>query len=286
MPGVPRELIEHKLNLDPKAKPVKQRLCHFDQVKKDVIKKEIARLLDTSFIKEVYHPDWLVNPVLVPKKNKDWRMCVDYTDLNKACKKIPSGSPQIDQVVDSTTSYSLWSFLDCYSGYHQIPLEEEDQIKTSFITLFGAFCYTSMPSRLKSVGATYQRGIQQCLHSQLGCNAEPYIDNVVIKTQEDEWLISDLAETFDNMTKFKMKLNPEKCTFDVLSGKLLEHMISHRGIDPNLEKVLAITKMKPLESFHDVQKLTGCMATLSRFISRLSVWGLPFFKLLKKQEKF
>jgi hypothetical protein len=79
---------------------------------------------------------------------------------------------RIDQVVDSTAGRSLLSFLDCYSGYHQIPIKEEDQIKTSFITLFGAFCYTTMPFELKSVGATYQRGIQQCLHSQLGRNAE------------------------------------------------------------------------------------------------------------------
>jgi hypothetical protein len=96
-------------------------------------------LLDASFIKEVYHPDWLANPILVPKKNKEWRMCVDYTDLNKVCKKDPFGLPQIDQVVDSTTGCSLLSFLNCYSGYHQIPLKVDDQIKTSFITPFGAF---------------------------------------------------------------------------------------------------------------------------------------------------
>jgi hypothetical protein len=71
MAGVPRELIEHELHLDPQAKPVKERLRHFTQDKKDVIKKEIARLLDASFIKEVYHLDWLANPVLVPKKNKE-----------------------------------------------------------------------------------------------------------------------------------------------------------------------------------------------------------------------
>jgi hypothetical protein len=87
-------------------------------------------------------------------------MCVDYTDLNKACKKDPFGLPQIDQVVDSTAGCNLLSFLDCFSGYHQIPIKEEDQIKTSFITPFGTFCYTTMPFRLRSAGATYQRGIQ------------------------------------------------------------------------------------------------------------------------------
>jgi hypothetical protein len=224
-------------------------------------------LLDAGFIKEVCHPDWLANPILVPKKNKDWRMCADYTDLNKACKKGPFGLLQIDQVVDSIASCRLLSFLDCYSGYHQIPLKVEDEIKTAFITPFGTFCYTTVPFGHKSAGATYQRGIQRCLHSQLGRNAEVYVANMIVKTWEDEGLISDLAETFDNLRKFKMKLNPEMCTFSVPSGKLLRYMVSHHGIDPNPEKVLSITKIKLPESLHDVQKLMRCMATLSRFIS-------------------
>jgi hypothetical protein len=90
---------------------------------------------------------------------------------------------------------------------------------------------------------------------------------VVIKTREDEGLSSYLAKTFDNLRNFRMKLNPEKCTFGVPLGKLLGYMVSHRGINPNLEKVSAIAKMKPPESLHDMQKLTGCMAALSRFIS-------------------
>jgi hypothetical protein len=167
---------------------------------------------------------------------------------------------------------SLLSFLYCYFGYHQIPLQEEDQIKTSFITLFDTFCYTTMPFKLKSASATYQRGIQRCLHSQLGCNAEVYVDDVVIKMREDEGLISDLAETFDNLRKFKMKLNPEKCSFSVPSGQLLRYMVSHCGIDSNPEKVSTITKMKLAESLHDVQKLAGCMAALTRFILRLASW--------------
>jgi hypothetical protein len=174
---------------------------------------------------------------------------------------------RIDQVVYSTTGCSLLSFLDCYSGYHQISLKVEDQIKTSFITPFSALCYTTVPFGLKSAGATYRWGIQWCLHSQLGCNIEAYVDDMVVKTWEDEGLISDLAETFDNLRKFKMMLNPEKCTFGVPSGKLFRYMVSHRGIDPNPEKVSAITKMKPPKSLYDVQKLTGCMTSLSRFIS-------------------
>jgi hypothetical protein len=127
--------------------------------KKEAIRVEIKWLLAIGFIKEVYHPDWLANTVLVPKKNKEWRMCVDYTNLNKHYPKDPFGLPQIDEVIDSTAGYELLSFLDCYSSYHQIPLKREDQIKTSFIMPFGAYCYTTMSFGLKNPRVTYQQAI-------------------------------------------------------------------------------------------------------------------------------
>src|SRR5436190_21271682 len=99
-------------------------------------------------------------------------MCVDYTDLNKACPKDPFGLPCIDQVVDSTVGSKLLCCLDAYSGYHQVSLAESDCIKTSFITLFGAYCYITIPFGLKNAGATYQRAMQLCLHDQLGCNVK------------------------------------------------------------------------------------------------------------------
>ena len=213
-------------------------------------------------------------------------MCVDYTNLNKTCPKDPFGLPRIDQVIDSTAGCELLSFLDCYSGYHQISLKEEDCLKTSFITPFGAYCYTTMPFGLKNAGATYQRMIQTCLQTQIGRNLEAYMDNVVIKTQQKDDLIADLKETFSNIRAFRMKLNPEKCVFGVPSGKLLGFMVSHRGIDANPEKIKAIMDMEPPSNLTKVQKLTGCMAALSRFISRLGEKGMPFFKLLKKSDKF
>ena len=109
---VPKELIEHALKVDPNATPKKQRLRRFSPDKREAIKKELAKLLAAGFIKEVYHPDWLANPVLVQKKsNNKWRMCVDYTDLNKHCPKDPFGLPCIDQVIDSIAGCVLLSFL-------------------------------------------------------------------------------------------------------------------------------------------------------------------------------
>jgi hypothetical protein len=131
----------------------------------------------------------------------EWRMCVDYTDLNKHCLKDPFGLPQIDQIIDSMAGSTLLSFLDCYSGYHQIALKEEDQSKTSFITPFGAYCYKTMSFELKNVGTTYQRAIQICLGEQIGDNAEAYVDDVVVKTKNPYMLVEDLKQTFENLNK-------------------------------------------------------------------------------------
>jgi hypothetical protein len=136
---VPRRLIEHSLNVDPKATPRRQHLRHFVDDRLDAIKKELAKLLAASFIRGVFHPEWLANPVVVCRKNtNEWIMSVDYTDLNKHCPKDPIGLPRIDQVINSTVGCDLLCFLDCYSGYHQIATKEEDQEKIAFITPFGA----------------------------------------------------------------------------------------------------------------------------------------------------
>src|SRR6185369_5832128 len=176
--------------------------------------------------------------------------------------------------------------LDCYSGYHQIAPKEENQIKTAFITPFGVYAYKTMSFGLKNAGATYQRAIQLCFTNQLHRNVEAYVDDVVVKTKEFDPFIPDLEETFNNLRRFKWKLNPTKCVFGVPSGKLLGFIVSHIGIEANPEKINAIMNMEALTSIKDVQKLTRCMAALNRFLSRLGERGLPFFKILKKQDKF
>jgi hypothetical protein len=253
MPGVPRNLIEHSLNVDPKATPKRQHLRRFADDRWYAIKKELAKLLAAGFIREVFHPELLANPVLVHKKNTNkWRMCIDYTDLNKHCPKDPFGLPRIDQVIDSTVGCDLLCFLVCYSGYHQIAIKEEDQEKTAFITPFGAYCYTTMSFGLKNTDATYQRAIQACFKRQLNKNVEAYVDDVVAKTRNSDTLIADLEETFTSLREYRWKLNPNKCVFGVRSGKLLGLIISHRGIEANPEKISAITKMKAPTCIKDV----------------------------------
>jgi ribonuclease HI len=241
MPGVPRNLIEHSLNVDPKAIPKRQHLRRFTDDRWDAIKKELAKLLAAGFIREVFHPEWLANPILVRKKNtNEWRMCVDYTDLNNHYPKDPFGLPRIDQVINSTAGCDLLCFLDFYSGYHQIAIKEEDQEKTVFITPFGAYCYTIMSFGMKNAGTTFQRAIQACFKRQLNKNIEAYVDDVVVKTRNSDTLIADLEETFASLWEYRWKLNPNKCVFGVPSGKLLGFITNHRGIEANPEKISAI----------------------------------------------
>jgi hypothetical protein len=139
---------------------------------------------------------------------------------------------------------------------------------------------------LKNAGATYQRAIQARFKRQLNKNVEAYVDDVVIKTRNSDTLIADLEETFASLREYRWKVNLNKCVFGVPSGKLLGFIISHRGIEANPEKISAVISMKAPTCIKDVQKLTGCMAALNTFISKLGERGLPFFKLLKHQEKF
>ena len=125
MPDGPRELIEHSLNVSATAKPIKQKLRRFTLDKKDAVRVEITRLLAAGFHKRGVPSGLACQPGSCKKKKKEWRMCVDYTDLNKHCPKDPFGLPRIDKVVDSITGCELLCFLDCYSGYHQITLKEE-----------------------------------------------------------------------------------------------------------------------------------------------------------------
>jgi hypothetical protein len=139
---------------------------------------------------------------------------------------------------------------------------------------------------LKNTGATYQRAIQTCLFDHWGKQIEAYVDDVVIKTENLENFIEDLQPVFNNLRRYRWKLNPEKCVFGVPAGKLLGFIVSHRGIEANPKKIEAIMRMEAPRSQKKVQRFTGCMAALSRFISRLGEKGMPFYTLLKKVDKF
>ena len=243
---------------------------------------EVNKLFATNFIREVHYSEWLANVVMIKKANGKWRICIDFTDLNQACPKDSFPLPRIDQLVDSIDGHKLFTFMDAFSGYNQILMAKENQEKTTFVTSQGLYGYRVMPFGLKNAGATYQRLVNQMFKKQIGRNVEVYVDDMLVKSREEEDHLDDLIETFNTLRQYNMKLNPSKYAFGVSSRKFLGFIVSQRGIEANPEKVKAILEMSSPRTTKEVQSLTGRVAALNRFVSKATDKYLPFFKTLKK----
>ena len=178
------------------------------------------------------------------------------------------------------------SFLDAYSGFHQIRMSREDRKHTAFLTMDGLYCYVVRPYGLRNALPTFVRAMNKTFGDLIRNKVVVYVDDIVVKTKEGSTLLEDLALVFDRLRTTRMKLNPEKCMFGVSAGKLLGFLVSHRDIEANPAKIKAIEAMRLPARIKDVQKLTGCLAALSRFISRLAEKALPFFKLLRGSSPF
>lgn len=285
MPGLDESVAIHKLNVDPDKAPKIQKRRNFAPERQQAIDIEIDKLLDADLICEVTYPKWVANVVLVKKANGKWRICVDYTDLNASCPKDPYPLPSIDQLIDATAGHLMLSFMDAYSGYNQIKMTPEDREKTAFITHRGVYCYKVMPFGLINTGATFQKTMNKIFAGQLGRNMEVYVDDLIVKSLLTTSHLQDLEECFSTLRKHNMKLNPDKCAFALDAGKFLGFLVSHRGIEANPEKIKAIIDMQPPKTLKEIQKLTGRLAALRRFIAKLADRCLPFFDTLKGATK-
>lgn len=177
------------------------------------------------------NPEWLANPMIVEKANNKWFLCVDFTHINKACPKDEFQLLRIDQLVDSTAGCELMSFLDAFSGYHQVLMAKEDEERTSFRAPKGPYCYVRMAFGLKNAGATFACLVQMSLHAQVGRNVEANMDDIIVKSNLAQLHAQDLEETFKNLCTAGMKLNPKKCVFGMQAGKLLGFLVSKGGGD-------------------------------------------------------
>ncbi|PWA84319.1 retroelement [Artemisia annua] len=218
------------LNIRQGYTPIRQKKRGQAPERAKAIPEEVHKLVDAGIMREVFYHDWLSNPVMVKKSDGSWRMCVDFTDLNKACSQDCYPLPEIDWKVESLCGYPFKCFLDAYKGYHQIQMAEEDEEKTAFHTSQGVFCYTKMPFGLKNAGATYQRLVDNAFEKQVGRNLEVYVDDLVIKSHTEEEIVRDIEETFSTLRKINMKLNPKKCTFGATEGMFLGYLIEPDGI--------------------------------------------------------
>nr|GEV92928.1 hypothetical protein [Tanacetum cinerariifolium] len=173
-------------------------------------------------------------------------------------------------------------FLDAYKGYHQIQMTKKDEEKMAFHTDERVFCYTKMPFGLKNAGATYQKLVDTIFEGQMGRNLEAYVDDMVIKSKTEPDMIKDIKETLLTLKKVNMKLNPKKCSFRMEEGKFLGYIFTFKGIRANPKKAKAVVNMPSSSNLKQMQRLSGKLAALNKFLSKAAEKALPCLDTLKK----
>ncbi|XP_074313449.1 uncharacterized protein LOC141648620 [Silene latifolia] len=286
MPGLSPKVAMHRLAIKKSVSPKKQPQRRFRSDLIPEIEKEVNKLIEAGFIREVTYPTWIANIVPVRKKNGQLRVCVDFRDLNNACPKDDFPLPVTELMIDATTGHEALSFMDCTAGYNQILMAPEDQEATAFRTPKGIFCYKVMPFGLKNAGATYQRAMQRIFDDMLHKKIECHVDDVVVKSKKREDHINDLRTVFERLRKCQLKMNPLKCAFGVTSGKFLGFVVRHRGIEVDQSKIKAIQEMPEPKNLKELRGLQGRLAYIRRFISNLAGRCQPFSHLMKKDAIF
>src|ERR1044072_9075743 len=290
IPGLSRDLVEHKLPIRQDKRPIKQSPRRFAPEVVLKVKEEIERLLRSKFIRTARYVDWLANVVPVIKKNGTLRVCIDFRDLNAATPKDEYPMPVADMLVDSAAGHEYLSLLDGYSGYNQIFIAEEDVPKTAFFCpgALGTYEWVVMPFGLKNAGATYQRVMIIIFHDFIETFMQVYIDDVVIKSASKNGHLDHLRQAFERMRKHGLKMNSLKCAFGVVADDFLGFVVHKKGIEINQNKTKAISNTSPPSNKKKMQSLLGKINFLRRFISNLSGRTKIFSPLvkLKKEEKF
>ena len=288
MPGLSRELVEHRLPIKPGFRPHKQPPRRFNPNVYDRIKEEISRLLKAGFIRPCRYAEWISNIVPVEKKNTGkLRVCIDFRDLNKATPKDEYPMPIADMLINDASGHKVISFLDGNAGYNQIFMAEEDTSKTAFRCpgFVGLFEWVVMTFGLKNAGATYQRAMNLIFHDLLGVILEIYIDDIVVKSDGMDDHLADLRLALERMRQYGLKMNPLKCAFGVSAGKFLGFIIHEKGIEIDPTSIEAIKKVEAPRCKRDMQKFLGKVNYLRRFISNLSGKISAFTPILQLKEE-
>ena len=251
--------------------------------RKEAVNEEVQKLLKANFIRPVDYPEWLANIVAVPKKNGKIRVCIDFTNLNKACPSDPYPLPNISDMVDATARHERLSFMDGYSGYKQIPLAKEDQEHTVFITDQGVYCYQVMPFGLKNARSDLSKASEQYVPRHDWEDSGGIHRRHSSKIQAKVFPHHRSSTSVRKTSRVSYEVKPNKVlSFGLSSGRFLGYIMTQLGIEANPEQIRAILEMPPPKTKKGIQQLTGRLAALNRFISKSSDKCRPFFQILKK----
>ena len=282
----PTKLLPHTIPLVGDIKPIKQRGYRLSKVQAQALKQEITKLIENGLIEPSNSP-WSSPVVLVLKKNKKWRMCVDYRKLNNVTIKDSYALPIIDEILFSMgRRVKIFTTIDLFSGFHQIPMNKEDIPKTTFTTMFGNYQFKVMPFGLCNAPGTFQREMNRIFFPLIGVCMFVYIDDLVIFSQSIEDHIQDLKKVFSIIKNNGLKVNLEKCHFFKQKVELLGHILSINGVAPIPEKIEIILNWLPPKNITQLQSFLGAVGYYRKFIFNFAKIAKPLYKLLKKGNEF
>ena len=249
------------------------------------VKEDLEKLFKAGFIEPVFQATWLSPIVVVPKKNGKLRICIDFRCLNAATKKDPYPLPFTDEVLDTVIGYAAYSFIDCFSCYHQVHIHADDQYKTAFITEWGAYVWVVMPFGLKNAPPTYQRIVNQIFKDYLNDFRKLFLDDFSVYSDVATHL-PKLCLVFERCRQYGVSLNLDKCIFYVPSGVILGYIIYQAGKFPDPKKIEALVNMPPPKNVKAIQTFNGLAQFNRCFITDYAGIMEPITRLTRKGEAF
>nr|GEW62291.1 hypothetical protein [Tanacetum cinerariifolium] len=246
---------KHGVNESKHVEPVKQKKRSLTLKRNEAIHAQVKELIKANILREVKYQTWVSNPVIVKKADGRWKLCIDFTDINKAYPKENHPLHVTESKLENIHQHRFKYFLDAYKGYHQISITDKDEETIAFYTREGVFCYKRFPFRLKIARAPYQRIINKVFACQVGRNMEVNADEMVINCNSKEEMVVDIKETLERIQVINLKLNPNKCSFRVKERRFSIHLIIKQGIKANPSKVKALSDLQPPKSVSEIQSL-------------------------------
>ena len=302
--GISPLICTHRIHLEEDVKPSRQPQRRLNPIMKEVVKKEVLKLLDVGVIYPIADSKWVSPTQVVPKKSgvtvvanenneliptrvtSGWRVCIDYRKLNAGTRKDHFPLPFVDQMLERVAGHEFYCFLDGYSGYNQIEIALEDQEKTTFTCPFGTFAFRKMPFGLCNAPGTFQRCMMGIFSDMIEIILEIFMDDFSVFGDSFESCLENLRKVLERCQEKNLVLNWEKCHFMVTQGIVLGHIVSKDGIEVDKAKVELISNLPTPKCVRDIRSFLGHAGFYRRFIKDFSAIARPLCTLLAKDVPF
>ena len=294
----------HRIHLEEDVKPSRQPRRRLNLIMKEVVKKEVLKLLDVGVIYPIADSKWVSPTQVVPKKSgvtvvenenneliptrvtTRWRVCIDYRKLNTGTRKDHFPLPFVNQMMEIVAGHEFYCFLDGYSGYNQIEIALEDQEKTTFTCPFGTFAFRKMPLGLCNAPGTFHRCMMGIFSDMIEIILEIFMDDFLVFGDSYEGCLENLRKVLERCQEKNLMLNWEKCHFMVTLGIVLGHIVLKNGIEVDKAKVELISNLPTSKCVRDLRSFLGHAGFYRRFIKYFSAIARPLCNLLDKDVPF